>query len=55
LQIFTFNPGIIIDLATRKNPHQYPRAIEYVIVNGKTVINKGEHTGLLPGKIIKKA
>ena len=53
--IVIFNPDTVIDRATWENPHQYPIGIEYVIVNGEIVINEGEHTGLLPGKILKKA
>lgn len=53
--IVIFNPDTVMDLATWENPHQYPVGIEYVIVNGEIVINEGEHTGLLPGKLLKKA
>lgn len=53
--IVIFNPDTAIDRATWENPHQYPEGIEYVIVNGEIVINEGEHTGLLPGKLLKKA
>ncbi len=41
------------DNATYAQPHQYPDGIEYVLVNGKVVIDKGEHTGEFPGKVIK--
>jgi len=34
-------------------PHQYPEGIDYVLVNGQVVVEKGEHTGRLPGKILK--
>ncbi|MFX0069722.1 MAG: amidohydrolase family protein, partial [Candidatus Hermodarchaeota archaeon] len=51
--ITIFNPETIIDTATYLNPHQYPIGIEYVIVNGVIVINKGEHSGKLPGKVIR--
>lgn len=51
--VVIFNPETIIDTATYENPHQYPIGIEYVIVNGKVVIDKGEHTGLLPGKVLR--
>jgi len=27
--------------------------ISYVIVNGKVVIDKGEHTGAMPGKVLR--
>ncbi|MBZ0198724.1 MAG: amidohydrolase family protein, partial [Ignavibacteriaceae bacterium] len=50
LVLFDFNT--IQDKATFTEPHQYPEGIPYVIVNGKTVIDKGEHTGALPGKVI---
>ncbi|MCP2605610.1 amidohydrolase family protein [Candidatus Aminicenantes bacterium AC-335-O07] len=52
--IVIFNPEKVIDLATWENPHQYPEGIEYVIVNGQVVIREKEHTGTLPGKVLKK-
>jgi N-acyl-D-amino-acid deacylase len=51
--IMIFDPKKVIDLATYLNPKQYPIGIPYVIVNGELVINKGEHTGKLPGKVLK--
>jgi len=36
-------------------PRRYPEGIEYVFVNGTTVVEKGKHTGAAPGKIIKRA
>ena len=50
-----FDPDKVIDRATWGNPHQYPEGIEFVLVNGKIVINHGEHTGALPGRILKKS
>jgi hypothetical protein len=38
-----FNPDKIIDCATWKDPHQYPKGIDSVIVNGQIVIREGEH------------
>jgi N-acyl-D-amino-acid deacylase len=32
-------------------PHQYPEGIDYVLVNGKLVVEGGEHTGELPGSL----
>lgn len=52
--ITVFDPDMVIDTATFDAPHSYPRGIEYVIVNGKIVVSKGEHTGNLPGKIIRR-
>ena len=42
----------IEDTATWENPHQYPKGIPYVLVNGQVVIDRGEHTGATPGRII---
>lgn len=47
-----FDPREVTDKATYKDPHQYCRGIEYVIVNGETVIEKAEHTGNLPGEVL---
>jgi len=49
-----FDQDRVIDKATWADPHQYPLGIEYVLVNGKVVIQKGEHTGDLPGKVLRK-
>ena len=51
--ITIFDPDTVIDRATFSEPHQYPAGIEYVIVNGKPVVVKGEHTGTLPGRILR--
>jgi N-acyl-D-amino-acid deacylase len=42
----------IRDAATFFEPHQYPEGIENVLVSGKFVVDGGEPTGSLPGKII---
>jgi len=34
-------------------PHQYPEGIDYVFVNGELVVENGEHTGLLPGHVLR--
>ncbi len=39
--ITIFDPDRIIDKATYDDPFQYPEGIEYVIVNGRIVIDKG--------------
>jgi N-acyl-D-amino-acid deacylase len=52
--ITVFDAGRVADRATFENPHQYPVGIEHVIVNGVPVVEKGEHLGLKPGKILRK-
>lgn len=48
-----FDPSTIADLATYTEPEQYPQGIDYVIVNGKIVIDQGKHTGELAGKVLQ--
>lgn len=47
-----FNPDTIIDNATFEKPHQYATGVEYVIVNGKPVLERGTHIGARPGAIL---
>jgi N-acyl-D-aspartate/D-glutamate deacylase len=50
--VTVFNPETVADKATFENPHQYAVGFEYVIVNGKLVIDQGKHTGARPGAIL---
>ena|SRR5579872_791597 len=50
--VTVFNAATIIDRATYEQPHQYATGIEYVLVNGQVVIDKGQHTGARPGMIL---
>ncbi|MBC8401502.1 MAG: D-aminoacylase [Candidatus Marinimicrobia bacterium] len=50
--ITIFNPDTVIDNATFADPHQYSTGIDYVIVNGKLVIDQGEHTDVMAGEIV---
>jgi N-acyl-D-amino-acid deacylase len=52
--IVVFDENQIADTATFEDPHQYPVGIRHVLVNGEPVIANGEHTGRLPGKILKR-
>ncbi len=52
--ICVFDPDRVIDKATFKEPAVYPEGIETVIVNGQVVVDSGEHTGRLPGKVLRK-
>jgi N-acyl-D-amino-acid deacylase len=35
-------------------PHQYPEGIDYVFVNGVLVVEEEEHTGALPGVVLRR-
>jgi len=52
--VVIFDGDKVIDKATWTDPHQYPAGIEYVIVNGKVVIERGTHTGNLSGRVLRK-
>jgi N-acyl-D-amino-acid deacylase len=40
--------------ATRTQPKQFPIGIEYVIVNGKVVVDAGRHTGVMAGRALRR-
>jgi N-acyl-D-aspartate/D-glutamate deacylase len=50
--VTVFDPKTAIDKATFENPHQYAEGIEYVLVNGKLVLDRGRPTGARPGTIL---
>jgi N-acyl-D-aspartate/D-glutamate deacylase len=50
--LVVFDPATIADKATYTDPEQYPVGIDYVIVNGKVVIDHGAHSGELAGKLL---
>src|SRR5262249_35434310 len=47
-----FNAAKVIDHATYEKPHQYATGVEYVVVNGRVVLDHGAHTGTRPGVIL---
>lgn len=51
--LVVFDPDKVADLAAWAAPHQFPAGIECVVVNGQIVVMGEEHTGRLPGKILK--
>ncbi len=53
--ITVFDPETIIDRATYEKPFEYPIGIEYVIVNGKVVLEHGKHTGERPGRALRRS
>jgi N-acyl-D-amino-acid deacylase len=48
-----FNPETIQDHATFAKPHQFSTGMEHVFVNGVQVLKDGEHTGELPGQVVR--
>ena len=49
-----FDPARIADQSTYPDPHRYATGISTVIVNGDVVIDGGDHTGALPGRVLRR-
>ncbi|HPI72106.1 MAG TPA: D-aminoacylase [bacterium] len=50
-----FDPQTVIDQAAFTAPHQYPKGISHVVVNGRTVIHNARHSGEKAGRILRRA
>lgn len=50
--IVVFDPEKIIDKSTAEDPYQYSQGVSEVIVNGKTVFDKGCLTGEMAGEFL---
>jgi N-acyl-D-amino-acid deacylase len=48
-----FDPDRITDHATFDDPHRYATGMVHVFVNGEQVVRDGEHTGALPGRVVR--
>jgi len=52
--ITIFDAERVIDRSTYTDPFHYGEGIEYVIVNGEVVLDRGKHTGKRPGRALKR-
>ncbi len=52
--IVLFDPEQVLDRTTYEAPIAYPAGIQMVFVNGKAVVEDGEHTGARPGRALRK-
>ncbi|HYI14293.1 MAG TPA: amidohydrolase family protein, partial [Thermomicrobiales bacterium] len=50
--VVIFDPETVIDHSTFTEPHQLSTGIRDVWVNGGRVLEGGEHTGAMPGRIV---
>ncbi len=51
--VVLFDATTIKDNATFSEPHQYATGMQHVFVNGVQVLEKGEHTGAFPGRVVR--
>ena len=51
--IVVFDPTAIQDHATYEEPHQYATGMHHVWVNGTRVLADGDHTGAMPGRVVR--
>ncbi len=51
--VVVFDPAAVQDHATLDDPHRYATGVQHVLVNGELVLRDGEHTGALPGQVVR--
>ena len=51
--IVVFEPLTIADIGPYQEPRRYPPGVNYVLVNGRTVVARGQHTGVCNGRLLR--
>jgi len=51
--VVVFDPATVTDHATFQDPHRLATGVRDVFVNGQAVLRDGEHTGALPGRVVR--
>jgi N-acyl-D-aspartate/D-glutamate deacylase len=49
-----FDAAKVIDKSTYTAPFAYNEGIEYVVVNGQVVLDRGKHTDAMPGRALRR-
>ena len=52
--LVVFDPDTVRDRSTVEDPIQYPEGIEYVLINGHVVVERGAFNGGMVGRVIRK-
>jgi len=52
--VTVFDPGRIAERGSYDDPHQYAVGVSTVVVNGEVVIDGGDHTGAVPGRVLRR-
>lgn len=53
--LVVFDTETVGERSTFAMPHQYPTGIEHVFVNGVAVVEKDNHTGARPGRVLRRS
>jgi len=53
--VVVFDPATVRDVATFDDPNRLSEGMEYVLINGVPVIENGNMTGALPGRVLRGA
>ena len=48
-----FDPAKVQDHSVPGDPHQYSEGMAHVFVNGVQVLRDGDHTGNMPGRVVR--
>ncbi|MDB6057279.1 MAG: aminoacylase [Verrucomicrobiales bacterium] len=51
--VVVFDPAHVQDHATFQEPQQFATGVQQVFVNGVQVIKNGDHTGAMPGRVVR--
>ena len=51
--VLIFDPAKVQDHSTFEDPHQLSTGMSHVFVNGVQVLRNGEHTGAMPGRVVR--
>jgi len=52
--LVVFDPATVRATCTYDEPCRYPEGIEWVVVGGDVVVERGEHTGARPGRVLRR-
>jgi N-acyl-D-amino-acid deacylase len=51
--LVVIDPETVEERSSYEEPYRYPHGIDLVVVNGAVVVRDGEHTGRLPGRVLR--
>ena len=51
--VTVFDPATVADKATFADPHHYSEGIRWVLVNGRVTVDRGTHTGVRAGRVLR--